>query len=153
MSTGNKRGPGKKRVPAVEGWFVADGEAAFLLGTQCKACKSYFFPKETFFCRNPNCKGEDFEEIPLSRTGKLWSFTDNRYPPPAPYIAPDPFEPYIIAAVELDKEKMVVLGQVVRGVALDDLKAGIDMELVLEDLYEDDENQYIVWKWRPTAAG
>ena len=153
MSTGNKRDPGKKRVPAVEGWFVADGEAAFLLGTQCKACKSYFFPKETFFCRNPDCKGEDFEEIPLSRTGKLWSFTDNRYPPPAPYIAPDPFEPYIIAAVELDKEKMVVLGQVVRGVALNDLKAGIDMELVLEDLYEDDENQYIVWKWRPAAAG
>ena len=86
----------KKKVPAIDGWFVADGEIAHLIGTRCTSCGSYFFPRETYFCRNPACRGNDFEEIPLSRTGTLWSFTDNRYPPPAPYVAPDPFEPYIV---------------------------------------------------------
>ena len=141
----------KNRVPAIEGWFVADGEHASLLGSQCKKCRSYFFPKESFFCRNPGCRSTEFEEVALSRRGKLWSFTDNRYPPPAPYVAPDPFVPYIVAAVELDKEKMVVLGQVVSGVAITDLKAGMEMELVIDGLYEDAENEYLVWKWRPVA--
>jgi uncharacterized OB-fold protein len=59
--------------------------------------------------------------------------------------------PYIVAAIELDKEKMVVLGQVVAGVEISDLKAGMDMELVIDTLYEDDENEYIIWKWKPAA--
>lgn len=142
----------KNRVPAVEGWLVADGEAA-LLGSRCKDCKSYFFPKETFFCRNPGCKGSEFDEVALSQRGRLWSYTDNRYPPPKPYVAPDPFVPYIIAAVELDEEKMVVLGQVVSGVKIEDLKVGMEMQLTLDRLYEDDENEYIIWKWKPVTEG
>jgi len=142
---------GKTKVPAVDGWFVADGELAHLIGSKCKSCGSYFFPKETFFCRNPACKGDAFEEPALSRTGTLWSFTDNRYPPPPPYVAPDPFVPYIVAAVELDAEKMVVLGQISSGVSIGDLSAGMKMELVIDSLYEDDENDYLVWKWRPIA--
>ena len=142
----------KKKVPAIDGWFVADGEIAHLIGTRCTSCGSYFFPRETYFCRNPACRGNDFEEIPLSRTGTLWSFTDNRYPPPAPYVAPDPFEPYLVAAVELDLEKMVVLGQVSSDVSIVDLSAGMKMELVIDALYEDDENEYLVWKWRPSAG-
>jgi uncharacterized OB-fold protein len=124
---------------------------AHLVGSQCKACGSYFFPKETFYCRNPRCKSREFDDVALSRTGKLWSYTNNCYPPPAPYVAPDPFVPYIVAAIELDKEKMVVLGQVVAGVEISDLKAGMDMELVIDTLYEDDENEYIIWKWKPAA--
>jgi len=143
----------KTKVPAIEGWFVADGEMAQLLGSRCKSCKSYFFPKEDYFCRNPHCKGDDFEEVALSRTGTLWSFTNSCYPPPKPYIAPDPFVPYIVAAVELGEEKMVVLGQVAPGFELGDLKAGMEMELVLDTLFEDDDNEYITWKWRPVAAG
>ena len=142
----------KNRVAAVEGWFVADGEAAQLLGSQCKACKSYFFPKETFYCRNPNCKGSEFEEVPLSRTGKLWSFTNSCYQPPPPYVSSEPFVPYIVAAVELATEKMVVLGQVVGSIEIGDLEAGMEMELVLDKLYEDDDNEYVVWKWKPAAT-
>ena len=141
--------PPKARVPAVDGWFTLDEASPQLLGTRCKACGSYFFPKETSFCRNPNCASSDFEETPLSRRGKLWSFTDNRYAPPKPYMAGDPFEPYAVAAVELEREKMVVLGQVAGAVGCDQLHAGQEMELVLDTLYEDDANEYLVWKWRP----
>jgi uncharacterized OB-fold protein len=66
-------------------------------------------------------------------------------------VAGDPFEPYAIAAVELENEKMVVLGQVVSGFGVEDLKAGMEMELVVDTLYEDDENEYTIWKWRPAA--
>jgi len=89
---------------------------------------------------------------PALRRGKLWSFTDNRYPPPKPYVAPEPFEPYAVAAVELEREKMVVLGQVVKGVACADLRAGMEMELVLDTLYRDGENDVVTWKWRPCDA-
>jgi uncharacterized OB-fold protein len=67
-------------------------------------------------------------------------------------VAPDPFEPYAIAAVELEAEKMVVLGQVVPGVAVADLEAGMEMEVVVEKLYEDDDHEFMIWKWRPVAA-
>jgi hypothetical protein len=141
--------PAKARVPAVEGWFTLDAKTPQLLGTRCMACGTYFFPKEASFCRNPRCAGTEFEEVPLSTRGKLWSFTDNRYAPPRPYMAGDPFVPYVVAAVELEREKMVVLGQVAGGVGCDQLHAGQQMELVLGTLYEDDANEYLVWKWRP----
>lgn len=142
----------KNRVPAVEGWFTTDQDKPRLLGSRCGRCGSYFFPKESFFCRNPHCTSSAFEEVALSHRGRLWSFTNNCYPPPQPYVAADPFEPYIVAAVELSEEKMVVLGQVVAGVDIASLSAGMEMELVVEELYEDDDNCYLVWKWRPAAA-
>jgi uncharacterized OB-fold protein len=145
-------GEAKPRNPAIEGWFDMDADDPRLLGTRCASCRTYFFPKETVFCRNPGCSSTDFEEVPLSRRGTLWSFTNNCYPPPAPYISPDPFEPYAIAAVELDEEKMVILGQVVSGVATSELKAGMEMELVIDTLFEDDEQEAMIWKWRPVAA-
>jgi uncharacterized OB-fold protein len=141
----------KTQIPAVEGWFRTDPEDPRLLATRCTSCKTYFFPRETSYCRNPSCAGGEFEEVALSRRGKLWSFTNNCYPPPQPYVAEDPFVPYAIAAVELEQEKMVVLGQVAAGIGVDELEAGMEMELVLGKLYEDDEHEYVVWKWRPTA--
>jgi uncharacterized OB-fold protein len=140
--------PAKTTVPAVDGWFTT-GAAPALLGTRCTTCGTYFFPRETRFCRNPGCDGTELEEVPLSRRGKVWSFTDNRYQPPAPYVSPDPFEPYGLAAVELAEEKMVVLGQLARDAAVDELRVGQDVELVLEPLFEDDEHTYLVWRWQP----
>ena len=115
-------------------------------------CHTYFFPKETLPCRNPRCDGTELKEVTLSRRGRLWSFTNNCYPPPAPFVATDPFEPYAVAAVELEEEKMVVLGQVVAGIDVAELAAGIEMELVLDTLFEDDDNEFMIWKWRPVAA-
>ena len=143
----------KTRVPAIEGWFTDDEQHPALLGTRCTACGSYFFPRETYFCKNPDCLGREFDEVELSRTGTVWSFTNNCFEPPPPYMSPDPFVPYTIAAVTLATEQMVVLGQVVPGVELADLHAGMEVELVLDTLYEDDDHEYLVWKWQPVGAG
>jgi uncharacterized OB-fold protein len=142
----------KTQVPAIEGWFTTDGDTPHLLGSRCTRCKSYFFPRESMYCRNPRCAGTEFDEVPLSRTGTVWSFTEHYYQPPDPYVSPDPFEPYTVAAVELAEEKMVVLGQVAAGVKQSELRAGMNVELVLEKLYEDDDSEYMVWKWKPLAA-
>jgi uncharacterized OB-fold protein len=141
----------KAKVPAIEGWFTTDGDAPALLGSRCQTCGTFAFPPANAFCGNPDCDGATFEETPLSRRGKVWSFTDARYQPPPPYEAADPYEPFALAAVELAAEKMVVMGQVARGVTTADLRIGMEVELVIDTLYEDDDNEYLVWKWAPVT--
>jgi uncharacterized OB-fold protein len=140
----------KPRVAALEGWHTMEPQP-HLIGTQCEACGTYFFPKQSDYCRNPNCDSTDFREVQLSRTGRIWSYTNACYKPPAPFVAHEPFVPYAIAAVELEKEKMVVLGQVIEGLTVEDLKVGMPMELVLEALHETDADIKVTWKWQPLA--
>lgn len=141
----------KPQVPVLEGWFTLE-EKPHLIGTKCTQCGTYYFPRQSLFCKNPACDGEQFEEVKLSRTGKVWSFTNACYQPPEPYVAADPYVPFTIAAVELAQEKMIVLGQVVEGVNVSDLKAGMEMELVLAPLSEDDSAVKLTWKWQPVAG-
>lgn len=142
----------KTRVPAVDGWFTMEGDTPALLGSRCTACGTFAFPRQTFFCGNPTCRSTDFETTELSRRGKIWSYTSAGYQPPKPYVSADPFVSFPIAAVELAAEQMVVMGQVEAGTAVDDLRVGTEVELVLATLYEDDEHEYMVWKWKPTAT-
>lgn len=134
-------------TPVLEGWFTLD-EQPHLLGNRCTRCGTYYFPSlKTGYCRNPDCEGESFEDTPLSRTGKLWSFTNAAYQPPEPYISSEPFQVFGIGAVELAKEKMIVLGQLAKGTDLKLLKAGTAMELVLEPL----DDGKLTWKWKVAA--
>ena len=138
-------------TPAIEGWFTTGPEPA-LLGSRCTTCGTVFFPRAEGFCRNPACAGESFEELPLSRRGRVWSYTDAQYQPPAPYLpASDPYQPFALAAVELP-EGLVVLGQVAEGSGVTDLSVGAEVELVVERLYTDDSGDRTVWKWKPVSA-
>ena len=133
-----------------ENWSASplENKTAQLVGGRCARCGKVSFPRADV-C--PGCASRGpMSQVLLSRRGKLWSFTNNCYKPPAPYVSKDPFETFAIAN-ELEREKMVVLGQVVPEVGVGDLKAGMEMELVLDTLFEDDENEYMVWKWRPAA--
>ena len=75
------------------------------------------FPPRANNCPNPACDSDDLAQVPLSRRGTLWSYTENRYAPPPPYPSPDPFEPFAVAAVQLADEGLIVLGKVVEGAA------------------------------------
>ncbi len=138
--------------PAIEGWFSDNNGSPHLLGSRCTSCGTYYFPKTDSYCRSPLCDSESFEEVPLSRTGTVWSYTNACYAPPAPYVAADPHVPFTIAAVSLEAEQMIVLGQVVEGVDVADLTVGDSVELVLEPLHETEENVVVTWKWRPIAG-
>jgi uncharacterized OB-fold protein len=136
--------------PVLDGWFTLDRERPQLLGNRCAACGTVYFPKlKSGYCRNPDCDGEAFTETPLSRTGTLWSYTNAAYQPPEPFaqLDKDAFKPFAIAAVELEKEKMIVLGPVVDGIGVEQLKAGMTMELKLEALADGK----LTWKWSPAA--
>ena len=137
--------------PAIEGWFTT-GDEPHLLGTRCTTCSTVFFPPAEGFCRNPACRGREFEQTPLSRTGKVWSYTDAQYQPPAPYLsASDPYVPFTLAAVELAAEQIVVLGQMADGVTVDDIEVGTEVELVIEPLYELDGETHLIYKWKVVA--
>jgi uncharacterized OB-fold protein len=142
------------RAPAIEGWFTTgeDGQDPALLGSCCDGCGTFAFPAETSYCRNPDCTSTAFSTVELSRRGRIWSYTDARYQPPPPYVAADPYVPFCLAAVELTAEKLVVMGQVVPGVTVDDLAVGDEVELVVDTLYSEDGCDYLVWKWRPLAT-
>lgn len=139
--------------PAIEGWFTTGAEPA-LVGSRCTTCGSTFFPRPftgdgVGFCRNPRCDGAEFEDVELSRRGRVWSYTDAQYQPPPPYIpASDPYEPFALAAVELP-EGIVVLGQVAAGFGVGDLQVGSEVELVVEPLYSDDTGERTIWRWKP----
>ena len=145
--------PTTPRVPAVEGWFTLDADAPHLLAKRCSTCGTIVFPPRALACPNPACTGSEFDDVPLGRTGRIWSYATNHYPPPPPYVAPDPFEPYTIAAVELDDERIVILGQVAAGVDSESLSISQPVELVVETLFSDDEAERLVWRWRPLEAG
>ncbi len=135
------------QVPVVEGFF--DPSLPALLGTRCMDCATVFFPAERSWCRNPRCASNTFDEITLSTTGTIWSFTDAQYAPPAPYVAADPYEPFAIVAVELAEEGIVVLGHAAHGTTVADLAVGAAVELVVETLYTDADGDKLVWRWRP----
>jgi uncharacterized OB-fold protein len=136
-------------VPAVEGWFTTDERAPHLIGGKCTVCGTIVFPPREGACPNPNCESDTLVPTPLSRRGTVWSYTENHYAPPTPYVAAEPFEPYALAAVELADEGIVVLGQVAKGVRSDELKVGMEMQLELDTLYTDDDHEYVVYVWAP----
>lgn len=141
-----------ERVPAVEGWFTeagSDGEP-HLVGLRCPRCGTVVFPPRALACPNPACEATELERAELGRRGTVWSYTVNHYAPPEPFVAPDPFEPYAVAAVELAEERLVVLGQVAGGT--DGLEVGATAELVVDTLFEDDEGEHVVWKWKVAEA-
>ncbi|MEU8775620.1 zinc ribbon domain-containing protein [Streptomyces sp. NPDC048606] len=148
----------RTRTPVVSGWFTEeapDGGGFRLLGTRCSACTAVFFPPEGAYCRNPRCPGGgELAKVPLSARGRVWSVTDGRYRPPAPYVSDPaaPWEPYTLVAVELEAEGMVVLGQAEPGLTPADLAVGTEVEVVPGVLHEDASTLWTTWRFRPAGG-
>ncbi|GAA3808852.1 OB-fold domain-containing protein [Sphaerisporangium flaviroseum] len=128
---------------AIDGWFTIEDGVTHLLGTRCAGCGTVAFPPRAGFCGNPRCEGGSPAPVRLSRKGRVWSYTNACYPPPAPYVAAEPYTPVTLAAVELADEGLVVLGQVTAGLTVDDLSVGMELELTSGPLADGP----IVWMW------
>ncbi len=141
-------------VPALgaEGWFTLD-DAPTLIGSRCTTCGTFAFPPGSGWCPNPGCRGTELIETPLSQRGRIWSYTDAQYRPPAPFVSTsDEFEQFGIAAVTLEREGLMILGQLVPGVGVDDVAVGDEVEVVLGTLFSDDDHDYLTWRWKPTGG-
>ncbi|HXH55748.1 Zn-ribbon domain-containing OB-fold protein [Iamia sp.] len=141
-------------MPALgaDGWFTTEPEPA-LIGHRCVECGTVAFPRPALGCPNPACTSDVLEPTPLSRRGRIWSYTDARYQPPPPYVVPGAEHvAFCIAAVELPVEKIIVLGQVVAGTSIDDLRIGQEVEVVIDTLFTDDEAEHQIFKWQPVGG-
>ena len=136
--------------PAIDGWFATDESGSpHLIGSRCPSAAPMSSRRGPRLPRTPPATASRLEAVALSRRGKLWSYAENRYAPPPPYPASDPFEPFAIAAVQLADEGLIVLGKVVKGTLAADLNVGMEMELATEPLYRDDDGvERTVYAWR-----
>ena len=78
----------KQRVPAVEGFFTL-GEEPHLIGGRIADAGGYCFPFHLGGA-DPHHPAAAVDEVLLSRTGRIWSFTNSAYPPPPPFILTEP---------------------------------------------------------------
>lgn len=89
--------------------------------------------------------GEGVEIVKLSRTGTLWSYTRQEFQPKSPYDGPEDFVPFLVGFIELPGE-IIVESHIVE-TELDQLKLGMDMELVITAF---DETRSM-FAFRPTS--
>lgn len=135
--------------PVTPGLFE-QGAPPALLGSRCEGCATHYFPR-TASCRNPACKSPALVEVRLSPKGKLYSYTVQRYRPPAPF-AMEPWAPYALGLVELPEGVRVL--SMLTGVGLDDIRINMPVELVTEALYQDENGQPVLtYKFAPSAPG
>jgi uncharacterized OB-fold protein len=137
------------KIPVAEGLFTWPADRPQLIGTKCLSCGSYFFPKRPY-CNNPECTDKRVEEALLSTRGTLYSYTVQYYPPPLPFRYNEPFVPYGIGYVELPEEIRVAGILTVNDP--EKIKIGMDVELVVEELYKDEQGREVVtYKFRPLS--
>jgi len=139
---------GKRQIPAVQGVFTWPSAEPHFIVSRCKRCGTVSFPKGPV-CRNPKCKDKaEVEEALLTRRGKLLSYTLVCYPPPPPFVSPQPFVPFPIGEVQFP-EGIAIIGQIT-GCKYENLKIGMDVEMVVEKLFQDEQGDEVVgWKFRP----
>jgi uncharacterized OB-fold protein len=137
----------KKQLPIREGLFktpLSPVEQVRLIGSKCKDCSEISLGKRQA-CSN--CGGKNLEEIPLSRKGKLWTYTIIRHKPPGDYKGPDPFVPFGLGLVELP-EGIRVLSPI--QCDLNRISVGMELELEVYPLYTDEnKNEVMAFRFRP----
>ncbi|QJY47115.1 Zn-ribbon domain-containing OB-fold protein [Pseudonocardia broussonetiae] len=114
--------------------FVETAEGPALLGSRCTDCAAYTFPRQGG-C--PRCTGSSMREVPLSRTGTLWSWTVQGFRPKTPYTGTEAYEPYGVAYVELPGQ-LIVEARLVQ-TDPQQLEIGMPVELTLTP-FRDDES-------------
>lgn len=138
---------GKKQIPIKEGLFttpLSPVEQVRLIGSKCKNCSEISFGKRQT-CSN--CGGENLEEIPLTRKGKLWTYTVIRHKPPGDYKGPDPFIPFGLGLVEIP-EGIRVLSPI--QCDLERINVGMELEMEVYPLYTDEnKNEVMAFRFRP----
>jgi hypothetical protein len=85
--------------PVVDEILQLDGAGPHLLGSACQDCDTVYFPP-VLSCRNPDCAGKTIVPSQLGGAGVLFSFTIQRYRPPA-LFALEPWDAYAIGSVDL----------------------------------------------------
>jgi uncharacterized OB-fold protein len=141
----------QKQIPIQDGLYTWPSDRPQLIAGKCKGCGEIIFPRQDA-C--PGCTGRNSEEVLLSPRGILWTWTIQRFPPPAPpYIGNadrDSFEPFGVGYVELP-EGIRVEARLTESDP-EKLRIGMEMELVIEKFVEDEDgSDRMTFAFRPLA--
>jgi len=130
----------RKQVP-MKGTRLQLGDSPALLGSRCPQCGEHFYPPR-YVCLN--CYHEGLEEVALSTSGELYSFTIARVALPGTLMTP----PYVIAQVQLTEG--VQVATVLTEIDPEAVRIGMPLELVVEKASVDSEgNDVMTFKFRP----
>jgi len=134
----------KHMVPLREGIFrlpdTPKGKPV-LLGSRCPDCGAYYFPKRVICVA---CGQNGLDEAELSTRGKVWTYTIAGQTPPGSLVE----APYALAVVELPEK--VAIRAVLTDVDLDRVKVGMDVEITLAKMKEDEDgNDVVSYKFKP----
>ena len=108
-------------VPEV---LALDDAAPALRGTRCMDCGTLYYP-QVVSCRNPNCVGKGVAPARILGRGQLYSFTVQRYRPPA-LFALEPWQPYALGLVDVE-DGLRVMGTI--DAPIDDIRIGMPLRL------------------------
>ena len=125
-------------VPFWEGVFEEDAAGNRLIGNKCKSCGKIYFPKAQFCF---NCFDREMEEVNLSGRGKLYSYTIGR-------MASTHFQPpYAVGLIDLPEGVRIFAPLIMT--EDETYTIGMEMELVIEELWHENNNQIVGYKFKP----
>jgi uncharacterized OB-fold protein len=122
------------KAAIAEGLFTGPVTAPQLIGGCCGRCGQWHFPAQE---NCPHCAALEVERRPLSRRGKLWTWTIQGFAPPVPPYrgAVMDFVPFGVGYLELP-EGLCVQGRLTVNDAAA-LAIGMPMEVVLQAIGQD----------------
>lgn len=125
------------KIPIREG-LLTESIGGDLMGFRCKLC-GHILPPLTTVCYN--CYGDELENLVLSRQGKLYSYT-------IVYQPHKHFEmPYAVGYIDLSDGLRIF--SPLKGREGKPFQIGMDMELVVEKLWDENGNEVIGPKFQP----
>lgn len=125
------------KIPIREG-LLTEGIDGDLVGFRCKSC-NHILPPLITICYN--CYGKELERLALSRQGKLYSYT-------IVYQPHKHFEvPYAVGYIDLPEDLRIFAPLKEREGK--PFQVGMDMELVVEKLWDENGNEVIGPKFQP----
>ena len=144
-----------QRVPIKESTFKETSEGGVLLASRCKSCGQILFPKATICF---SCFSDNMQELPLSRRGKLYSYTIGRMP--SLHFLP----PYAVGFINMPEGVRIFAPLKLEESEYKQLRIGMEMEVVIEKLWEEVEKakepggkdiikEIIGWRFKSVIQG
>ena len=132
-----------RQVPITEGLFTWPSDEPRLIASRCLDCDNHMFPVQQD-C--PKCSGSSTEPTELGRTGTLWTWTVQDYPPKSPPYVGDAeaatFRPFGVGYIEVEGKVRVESRLTVADP--EQLEIDMEMEMVIEPLFRNDDGHEVV---------
>jgi len=126
--------------------FEGEGDETQLLAGRNKADGRLKFPFPL------GRESENYDLVPLSRKGKLWSWTVQRFRPKPPYDGrgdDGDFTPYAVGYIELPGQ-LIVEGRIIVS-DFDTLRIGQPMRVVTEDYRDENGEPVLTYAFLPDS--